>query len=67
MECILFDNIVEWEFWVHPCRGSDYYYHYPPAKLALALRQREKLLKDDSIARVEPIVAIIGQAKGRKE
>ncbi len=67
MECILFDDIVEWEFWAHPRGGSDLCYRYPPTKIALAIRQREKLLRDDSIVRVEPIVAVIAQLKEKQE
>ncbi len=67
MERILFDNILGWEFWVHPNGGSDYFYQYPPARLALAIRQRNKLLQDESVAHVEPIVAVIAQSKEIKD
>ena len=66
MERVLLDNILEWQFWVHPRGGSDYYYRYAPTKLASALRQRERLLKDEFIARVEPIVAVIAQSEEEK-
>lgn len=67
MERVLLDNILEWQFWVHPRGGSDYYYRYAPTKLASALRQRERLLKSEFIARVEPIVAIIAQSEEKEE
>ncbi len=66
-ERILLDNIVGWEFWVHPGGGDDFYYHYPPERLDLAIRQRNKMLKNESIARVEPIVAVLARPKETKK
>jgi len=51
--------IREWRIWCHPIAGDDFYYRFPPSKFAEAIETRAKLLKDESIVEVEPIIAVV--------